>query len=165
MIRRLILVAVLAWASVAQGSANLILIALSGGGPNLSTDTYGCLRVATTASISAVFQSDGVLFIDRSSNGGCVTGDSTITDEWFENSPITGVGSGYYVDRTVTAGTLDADPGACVQLSSDRTYTVTRSSIGTDTTVIDFELHTAAGCAGTAVASATITLTATYDSV
>lgn len=165
MMRRLILVAVLGWATVAQGSANLVLIALSGGGPNLSTDSYGCLRVATTASISAVFQSDGSLFIDRSSNGGCVTGDTTVTDEWFENSPITGVGSGYYLDRTVTSGSLDADPGACVQLSSDRTYTVTRSSVGTDTTEIDFEIHTAAGCSGTAVATATITLSATYDTI
>lgn len=163
MMRRFALIALLAWASIAQGSANLILIALSGGGPNLSDASYGCLVVGSAASISLVFQTDGELLVDRGAS--CVTGDTSVTDEWFENQPVTGIGSGYYVDRTVNSGTLDADAGSCQALSSARTYTVSRASVGTDSAEVVFEIHNAAGCAGTAVASATITLSATYDTI
>lgn len=132
--------------------------------PYLAGGTYGCIAYNTTASVTVEFRTDGSLYIDRAA--ACVTSDQTITDQWHEGHPITSVGTGYYVDRTVNSGSLDlSDSGSCVEITTTRAYGIQRTSAGTDTAQVDFEIHDAAGCAGTPVATATINFSAFYDTI
>lgn len=76
--------------------------------------------------------SSGVLFTYQP-NGGL----SQITGEWL----VSGSASGFFVQRTITVGTLETDPGAgFLQLNTTRDYVNLKSTNGSKTTTVFFEI-------------------------
>ena len=74
-----------------------------------------------------------------------------------------GLNSEVWVERTVSAGTLDTDPGAGrLVLSTSRTYQESNSSVGTESSTITWDFYDAAA-GGNLLATTTHDLIATVD--
>ena len=101
-----------------------------------------------------VLDNAGVAFTKNADDG-----NSQITGEWL----IAGTPANFYVQRTVTSGSLTTDPGAgFLQLNVTRTYSIRQIGTGDRTTKILLEISDDAG--GTnIVASATITMFAQVE--
>lgn len=101
-----------------------------------------------------VLDNAGVAFTKKANNG-----NSQITGEWL----IAGTPGDFYVQRTVTQGSLTTDPGSgFLQLNATRTYSIRQIGTGDRTTIIFLEISDDAG--GTnVVASATITMFAQVE--
>lgn len=91
----------------------------------------------------------------------------TITDEdnspetpWWSNAPAVGIGSNYEIRVTVTAGITPSggSPGFWHDMASQQVWTVTRGSVGTDTSTLLVEIRDKA--TSTVQASGSYTLTA-----
>ena len=92
--------------------------------------------------------SSGVLFTYQA-NGGT----SQISGEWL----VRGTASTFFVQRTITDGTLETDAGAgFLQLNSSRNYINEKSTTGSKSTTVFFEISSDAG-GTTIVATATMT--------
>jgi len=90
------------------------------------------IRISGTCHSGIRLGSDGVLSTIQG-NGGF----SAISGEWL----VTGSASGFFVQRTIVSGTLEVDPGTgFLQLNADRTYDNQKSSAGTKTTEVFFEI-------------------------
>ena len=64
-------------------------------------------------------------------------GFSAISGEWL----ISGTASGFFVQHTIISGTLEVDPGAgFLQLNVNRDYDNQKSSSGSKTTIVFFEI-------------------------
>ena len=83
------------------------------------------------------FDQDGLLYA-RQSNGGW-----SAFGTWLLN----GTNSDYYINRTINSGTLtgDAGTGSSITLGTDRVYDIQRTSGGTSTAQVDFEIVLVSG--------------------
>ena len=64
-------------------------------------------------------------------------GTSAVIGEWL----VSGTPADFYVQRTITSGTLEVDPGAgFLQLNTTRSYDNQKASVGVKTTVVFFEI-------------------------
>ena len=125
----------------------------SRGGGGLGTLAVGNVVGDTTATSPSSATCRYTLESDGDSNEGGLAG------KWLIGSTS---GSLYEAKVTVTSGSLSAGTtGSWLALSSNRTWSVIRSSLGTSTCTFTIEV----GLAGTSTAldSATVTLTATVD--
>ncbi len=94
--------------------------------------TINNFRFSGTCHSGVRFGSDGVLF-KRQANDGL----SAISGEWL----VTGTASGFFLQRTITSGTLEVDPGTgFLQLNTNRDYDNQKSSAGTKVTEVFFEI-------------------------
>lgn len=120
---------------------------------NVSAPNGNVSSAATTASASFSLLSDGNTTASRSGSGtNTVNG-----DDWY--TPITsGVGSGYSVRVTKTAGATNPSGtlGSWLVLSSTRTWTLT-STFGVKSCTLLVEIRQGTGAV---IASGTVTLTA-----
>ncbi len=89
-------------------------------------------RGSGTCHSGVVFGSDGILSKIQAEGGL-----SSISGQWL----VSGTASTFYLQRTITSGTLEADPGTgFLQLNAARTFDNQKSSAGEKTTVVFFEL-------------------------
>jgi hypothetical protein len=94
--------------------------------------TVSNFRATGTCHSGVRFGTSGVLSSFQA-NGGV----SAISGEWL----VSGTASGFYLQRTIISGTLEADPGTGFkQLNTNRDYDNQKSSAGTKTTVVFFEI-------------------------
>jgi len=94
--------------------------------------TVAQFRASGTCQSGIRLGSSGVLSTIQG-NGGF----SAVSGEWL----ISGTASGFYVQRTIISGTLEVDPGSGFkQLNANRDYDNQKSSAGTKTTVVFFEI-------------------------
>jgi hypothetical protein len=121
-----------------------MLMAMAGGGVNLPLIGSGCSLLDTAfdpgnASAGIVFQSDGTITYNAS--------DASLAGSanWFLPTTVA-IGAGFWIRRTITAGSLSTDPGAgWLALSTGRNYVRNRTSIGTNTCSLYFEIATDSG--------------------
>jgi hypothetical protein len=109
----------------------------------------------------ALDPADATVTLEFDTDGdGSMQGNVTNAFEWF--SPVTpGIGTGYWIRLTVNSGTSPSGSavGSWLQLSSARSWSLTRTTIGTFTGNYTLEIATDSG--GTnIVASQTINMTA-----
>lgn len=118
--------------------------------PNATVSGY---RVGATAEAYYTLASDGKIYSVENTDPAVELGSWVVPNSSASN---------YEVFATVTSGTLDfGTSGSWLALSSTRTWGVTRTTFGTDTTVLDLQIRRVGTT--TVLDTATITLEATYD--
>lgn len=119
----------------------------------VGNETVADVEASGTATASITYESDGGL---SSVGNDSAVGSAT----WLVNSVT---GSDYEIRVLVTSGTFSTgiSTGSWATLNTDRTWTVSRASLGTKTCTATVEI----GLVGTSTAldTATITLTATVE--
>ena len=131
-----------------------LMVTLMGGRSN-SLGTVGISNV--NAETTSTYPSTATCRYSLNSDGSSNEGDTAGT--WLVGSTN---GAAYEAKVTVTSGSLSSGTtGSWVALSSDQTWRVSRSSLGTSTCTFTVQI----GLAGTSTAldSATVTLSATVD--
>jgi hypothetical protein len=132
-----------------------IMCAVMGGGAfaQLTSKTHNAFASAPSVPTSAItIGSDGQY--SRQING--VSADTS--GEWWSAAPITGIGNLYEVRFTEITGTVSTGTtGVFLALSSDRIWSVTRTTLGSKSCTGTLEIRPTGGAV---VASATITLLA-----
>jgi hypothetical protein len=100
---------------------------------NITDRTIENVTTSGTCHSGVRFGSSGVLSKIQP-NGGL----SAISGEWLGS----GTASDFYLQRTIISGTLEDDAGAgFLQLNANRDYDNQKSSLGTKTTVVFFEVY------------------------
>lgn len=101
-------------------------------GVKLKDRTILGFRISGTCHAGIRLGSDGVLFKIQSDGGF-----SAISGEWL----LSGNATDFFVQRTIISGTLEVDAGAgFLQLNANRDYDNQKSTAGTKTTVVFFEI-------------------------
>jgi len=100
---------------------------------NITDRQVSNVRESGTCHSGVKFGSDGILS-KLQANGGF----TAISGQWL----VSGTASGFFLQHTIISGTLEVDPPVATfnQLNTDRTYDNQKSSSGTKTTVVFFEL-------------------------
>ncbi len=110
-----------------QGSEGVVLQ-----GVKLKDRTIDSFRISGTCHAGVRLGSDGILYRIQP-NGGF----SAISGEWL----LSGSAGSFFVQRTIVSGTLEDDAGAgFLQLNANRDYDNQKSTAGTKTTVVFFEI-------------------------
>lgn len=109
------------------------------------------------ASCSVSFNSDGTA--SRDGLG------APVAFNWFSGAPATGIGNGYWIRLQVNSGnapTSGSSVGSILQLSATRSWTLTRTMIGTLSGNYTIQIFTDAGGVNM-VSSTTFQMTSTVD--
>lgn len=115
-------------------------------------------RYGNTAVATARFNLDGT--ITRTGTGTTIT-DTLTGKDWYLPTTV-GIGSSYWMLATPTFGTLTGnDASSWVQLSTNRSLSVSRTSPGTKECTVRVDISDSAG--GAVLATGSITLSATYN--
>lgn len=129
----------------------------SGGRANITNQTITDTRISPdSATATYSLNTNGT-----ASQFTSAFGTLAITGEWWSAGTVTGIGNNYEARWTVVSGTPSgAATGTWLALSTARSWTVTRSSVGTTSVVGTVEIRPTGG---SVVTTATITIEAAVD--
>lgn len=117
--------------------------------------------IGATCQVTLVFGSNGT--VSATKTGSATWNQGPVAHNWFNGAPSTGIGNNFWVRATLNSGTLNGGTtGVWLQLSSDRTWNVLRSSAGTQTANLTLQIATDAAGANI-VTSGTYVITANFD--
>lgn len=133
-----------------------VMVSDGGGDVALVADTIGSRSTSATSTLTINFNTDGTItysFI-------IATDDSASNSRWFSSD---GAGASRWVRMTVNSGTVTSGTtGTILALTSNRTWTQSRTTLGTQTANVTMEIF--ADAAGTIlISSAAWTIYATRD--
>lgn len=133
--------------------------------PNWSVGAVSLADIPSTIQDDAVDPANASVQLDLDENGEGSYDQfgGAVSFSWFSPNSL-GIGAGYWVRMTVNSGTTPSgsSTGSWLSLATARTWTLTRTSVGTTTANVTVAIATDSG-GSNVVATRTFTMTAFVD--